>query len=81
MNSQLPDLPSPPGANLPAEYWETPGQFALRKLQRVQVIQARQRSWLEAILAGLRVTESAALCEALQRRIARLVDPERSAKH
>ncbi len=81
MNSQLPALPAPPGSNLPAEYWETPGQFALRKLQRIQGLQSRQRPLLEAVVAGLRVTESAALCEALQRRIARLLDPERSATH
>lgn len=80
MAEQLPALPSPPGSNLPAEYWETPGQFALRKLHKMQVVQVEQTPFFRALLAGLRVTEPAALCEALQRRIGVLLDRAKSAE-
>lgn len=52
--------------NLPAEYQERPTSYLAQKLSRLRMVTPAQRAYLQAVLAGLRVTESRQECDGLE---------------
>lgn len=70
-------LPAPPGVNLPAEAYDSPSLFFLRKLERTHQLDRSQLAYLKAILAGLKVTEAPAQVRVLEQRLLQIpVRPE-----
>ena len=72
MMELLPAIPAPSGANLPVEYQENPPAYLCSRLTQLASISGAQKEYLTAVLAALRVTESGAECEVVQRLLNRL---------
>lgn len=60
------ELTISPSSNLPAEYQDRPAAYLARRLQSMGPITSAQRTYLKAILAALRVTESRQECDLLE---------------
>lgn len=52
---------------LPAEYVEKPSTYLAERLAKLVMLTPPQKQYLQAVLAGLRVTESPEECAELER--------------
>lgn len=52
---------------LPAEYVEKPSAYLAERLAKVAILNPLQKQYLQAVLAGLRVTETPFECDQLER--------------